>query len=127
MAAADDDAGSFERLDLMGWVAPSRHLRAKVAVEVTQKEPSAMELATIGLDLAKQVFQVHGVDEVGHVVVKRRLRRAQVVTYFASLPPAWSAWRPAPPRTSGRASCWVRTGHGQVWWMGQAAAWSSVS
>ena len=46
-----------------------------------------MELATIGLDLAKHVFQVHGVDEVGQVVVKRRLRRAQVVSYFASLPP----------------------------------------
>ena len=46
-----------------------------------------MKLATIGLDLAKHVFQVHGVDEVGQVVVKRRLRRAQVVSYFASLPP----------------------------------------
>ncbi|MCE3248747.1 MAG: Transposase family, partial [Geminicoccaceae bacterium] len=45
-----------------------------------------MEITTIGLDLAKQVFQVHGVDEAGHAVVKRRLRRAQVITYFASLP-----------------------------------------
>jgi transposase len=46
-----------------------------------------MEITTIGLDLAKQVFQVHGVDEAGHVVVQRRLRRAQVITYFATLPP----------------------------------------
>ena len=46
-----------------------------------------MEITTIGLDLAKHVFQVHGVDEAGHVVVRRRLRRAQVITYFASLPP----------------------------------------
>ena len=46
-----------------------------------------MEITTIGLDLAKQVFQVHGVDEAGHTVVMRRLRRAQVRTYFASLPP----------------------------------------
>ena len=46
-----------------------------------------MEITTIGLDLAKHVFQVHGVDEAGHVVVKRRLRRGQVITYFASLPP----------------------------------------
>jgi transposase len=37
--------------------------------------------------VAKHVFQVHGVDEAGHVVIKRRLRRAQVITYFASLPP----------------------------------------
>ena len=46
-----------------------------------------MQLTTIGLDLAKHVFQVHGVDEAGDVVVKRRLRRAQVITYFAALPP----------------------------------------
>ena len=45
-----------------------------------------METTTIGLDLAKQVFQIHGVNEAGDVVVKRRLRRAQVMTYFASLP-----------------------------------------
>lgn len=46
-----------------------------------------MEITTVGLDLAKHVFQVHGVDGAGHVVVKRRLRRAQIITYFASLPP----------------------------------------
>ena len=45
-----------------------------------------MEITTIGLDLAKQVFQIHGVNEVGDVVVRRRLRRAQVITYFAALP-----------------------------------------
>ena len=55
--------GALERLDLMGWMAPSRHRRAKlVAVEVTQPEPSTMEITTIGLDLAKHVFQIHGVD-----------------------------------------------------------------
>jgi transposase len=45
-----------------------------------------MEMTTIGLDLAKQVFQIHGVNEAGDVVVKRRFRRAQVITDFASLP-----------------------------------------
>jgi transposase len=45
-----------------------------------------MEITTIGLDLAKQVFQIHGVNEAGGGVVKRRLRRAQVISYFASLP-----------------------------------------
>jgi transposase len=79
--------GPIQGLDLMGWMAPSRQRRAKlVAVEATGKEPSAMTITTIGLDLAKQIFQVHGVDETGEVVVKRRLRRAQVVPYFASLP-----------------------------------------
>ena len=45
------------------------------------------EITTIGLDLAKNVFQVHGVDETGTVVVVKRLRRGQVIGFFASLPP----------------------------------------
>ena len=46
-----------------------------------------MQITTIGLDLAKHVFQVHGVDANEVVVEKRRLRRGQVLTYFAKLPP----------------------------------------
>jgi transposase len=46
-----------------------------------------MQVTTIGLDLAKRVFQVHGVDAVGGVVFRRRLQRAQVANFFASLPP----------------------------------------
>ena len=45
------------------------------------------EITTIGLDLAKNVFQVHGVDEIGTVVVVKQLRRGQVIGFFASLPP----------------------------------------
>lgn len=41
----------------------------------------------IGLDLAKHVFQVHGVDAKGHVVVRRQLKRAQVLAFFANLEP----------------------------------------
>ena len=44
-------------------------------------------ITTIGLDLAKNVFQVHGVDETGTAVVVKRLRRSQVSGFFASLPP----------------------------------------
>jgi transposase len=46
-----------------------------------------MEISTIGLDLAKNVFQVHGVDADGNVVVRRTLRRAQLLSFFANLPP----------------------------------------
>jgi transposase len=42
----------------------------------------------IGLDIAKSVFQVHGEDAQGRVVVRKRLRRAAVERYFASRPPA---------------------------------------
>jgi transposase len=44
-------------------------------------------ISTIGLDLAKKVFEVHGVDGQGAVVVRRSLRRAQVLGWFAKLPP----------------------------------------
>ncbi len=45
------------------------------------------QITTIGLDLAKNVFQVHGVDAAGKVSVRRRLGRADVVRFFAALPP----------------------------------------
>jgi transposase len=45
------------------------------------------QLTTIGIDLAKSVFQIHGVDAEGAIVVKRKLRRAQVLTFFAGLGP----------------------------------------
>jgi transposase len=41
-----------------------------------------MHTTTIGLDLAKHWFQVHGVDAAGKVVVKRRLRRTEVGAFF---------------------------------------------
>ena len=46
-----------------------------------------MQVTTVGLDLAKNVFQVHGIDAKGEVVVRRRLRRAQVRDFFAGLEP----------------------------------------
>ena len=46
-----------------------------------------MQLTTIGLDLAKHVFQVHGIDAVGNIVLRRRLRRGQMITFFAGLTP----------------------------------------
>ncbi len=46
-----------------------------------------MEITTIGLDLAKNVFQVHGVDDEGAVVIRRQLRRSRVLPFFEKLPP----------------------------------------
>ena len=46
-----------------------------------------MKITTIGIDLAKNVFQVHGVDERGKVVLKKQLRRDQMATFFVNLPP----------------------------------------
>lgn len=45
------------------------------------------DITTIGLDLAKSVFQVHAVDEMGSVMMRKRLRRSQVLAFFAEIPP----------------------------------------
>lgn len=46
-----------------------------------------MQMTTVGLDLAKNVFQVHGVNEHGKVVLRKQLKRDQVAAFFANLPP----------------------------------------
>jgi len=46
-----------------------------------------MNVTAVGIDLAKNVLQVHGVDGRGKVVLRRQLRRDQVTSFFAQLPP----------------------------------------
>src|SRR5260370_31845679 len=46
-----------------------------------------MQITTIGLDIAKNVFQVHGIDAKEKVVARKQLRRSQVITFFKALPP----------------------------------------
>ena len=46
-----------------------------------------MQITTIGLDIAKNVFQVHGIDAAEKVVIRKQLRRGQVMKFFAALPP----------------------------------------
>jgi transposase len=45
------------------------------------------EVSTIGLDIAKSVFQVHGVDVDGAIVIRKRISRTKVLEFFAGLPP----------------------------------------
>jgi transposase len=73
---------------MMGWMAPLRHLSAKLLSDriSSEWEPSMGEVTTIGLDLAKHVFQVHGVDAEGATVLRKQLRRAQVLAFFSRLP-----------------------------------------
>jgi transposase len=69
-------------------MAPLRHRRAKLVFSENhqQREPSMSEITTIGLDLAKHVFQVHGVDADGALVLRKQLRRGQVLAFFSRLP-----------------------------------------
>ena len=46
-----------------------------------------MQVTTIGLDIAKNVFQVHGIDAAEKVVVRKQLRRSQLLEFFKALPP----------------------------------------
>jgi transposase len=46
-----------------------------------------MQITTVGLDIAKNVFQVHGIDAAEKVIVRKKLRRGQVMKFFAALPP----------------------------------------
>lgn len=57
------------------------------------------EVSTVGIDLAKSVFQVHGSDPSGAVVFRKKLRRDQVLAFFSTLP----RWRRARVLITGRA------------------------
>ena len=46
-----------------------------------------MPVTTVGLDLAKHVFQVHGIDRDGQVLIRRQLRRGELIGFFRRLPP----------------------------------------
>jgi transposase len=49
-------------------------------------------VSTIGLDIAKSVFQVHGVDAEGQVVIRRQLKRRHVLAFFEKLSPCLRLW-----------------------------------
>src|ERR1035438_8900735 len=51
------------------------------------EELTMQTITTIGLDIAKSVFQVHGVDTAGQVVIRRQLKRRSVLAFFQKLPP----------------------------------------
>src|SRR3990167_4504567 len=53
-----------------------------------EEEPSAMKFTTIGIDIAKTVFQLHGVDESGKVILCKKLRRSAVLDTLRKLEPS---------------------------------------
>ena len=65
-----------------------------------------MSIATIGLDIAKSVFQVHGIDGNGEVALRRKLQRSELIPLSRSSPRARWRWRRAVPHTTGPA-CWA--------------------
>jgi len=67
--------------------------------------PTIRSISTIGLDIAKSVFQVHGVDAAGQVVVRRQLRRRHVLGFSRSCRHAWWGSKLAHHRTIGPVNC----------------------
>ena len=61
-----------------------------------------MQIARIGLDLAKYVFEIHGVDAHGKTVLRKTLRRHAVQCFSQTCRRALSAWRPRTAHTFGR-------------------------
>jgi len=76
-AAADEDDGGGRPL-------LSRH---QGAITWSSLKPSAMQVTTIGPDIAKRVFQVHGVDSEGAIVIRRKLKRSELLHFFNRLAP----------------------------------------
>ena len=62
-------------------------------------------VTTIGFDIAKSVFQVHGIDAEGRGVIRQRLRRSRVLGFFKKLSPCVVGMEACAPRTTGHASC----------------------
>ena len=58
-----------------------------IVVDESHEGAVHMQVSTIGLDLAKNVFQVHGIDADEKVAVRKQLRRSQVIRFFESLSP----------------------------------------
>ena len=74
---------------LMWWTVPAPGSEFPRVIVANKSHQGAihMQIATIGLNIAKNVFQLHGIDAAEKVVVRKQLRRSQVPAFFEALPP----------------------------------------
>src|SRR5690348_17637566 len=72
------------------WVdGPQRHQCARMrSLRSQAREPSMTKIIRIGVDTSKHVFQLHGVDAVEEPALRKKLRRRDVVRFFAKLEPS---------------------------------------
>ena len=79
------------------WVVPLLAVHANCSIGVAMRHNAVgmnceernhpLTVKTIGLDLAKDVFQVHGISETGRTIFNRKIKRAKLLAFFESLPP----------------------------------------
>src|ERR1700736_5395006 len=70
----------------LGWTAP-RHLVPKFGRRNTNWRPSMTEIKRIAIDTSKSVFTLHGVDDAGRAVLRRNVRRGELLRFFERQPP----------------------------------------
>lgn len=87
--ARDFERRSLIETDVEGWTALARYWLCKDAAVEPRLEDRAMQqdVMTVGVDLAKNVFQIHAVGSDGKVVIRRQLRRVEMLEFFSGLPP----------------------------------------
>src|SRR4051795_545654 len=77
------------RVQMMRWTPPAEGIEVpawKWCATTTKAGDVRMQITTVGLDIAKNLFQVHGADVQGRVLPKRKLARGKVLEFFATLP-----------------------------------------
>ena len=74
---------------LLVWTAPGgiKVCQNEVVADLRQRRPSVEKITRIGMDTSKQIFQLHGVDAEEKVVLRKKLRRKDMVAFFEKLPP----------------------------------------
>ncbi len=77
---------SFDAV-LMGWTPADGMCCESGGVDQPLEETSVGQASTIGLEIAKRVFQAHGTDASGHALFRKSLVRAKLLEFFAAQPP----------------------------------------
>jgi hypothetical protein len=87
----------------MVWTAPYgiALCQIEVVAKLQTREPSVEQIIRIGMDTSKHFFQLHGVDAAERPVLRRKLRRVDVLAFFAKLPPAVIGMEDSGPAPNG--------------------------
>ncbi len=75
--------------ELLVWTAPDgiKLCQKEVVADLRQRGPSVDQISRIGMDTSKHVFQLHGVDAGEKVVLRKKLRRKEMIAFYQKLPP----------------------------------------
>jgi transposase len=72
----------------VGWTAPTASMcQNEVVADLKQRRPSVESISRIGIDTSKHIFQLHGVNVAEQVVLRKKLRRRNMVAFFERLAP----------------------------------------